>query len=271
MEECAQMLSESDECPSDRKFACQVRLQLVAGDAENFKGTSDVPLEFYVEALRRKVDDIKSITPPRLLQDGQSSFVYLTIYNNANCTLETLQVCIKYAELGIYSLALANNHPGFQNIDSLYACLNTVKSSFDAFFKLQGSEYGNVSFTMFASVARFLVVLYKLSTLGDATWDKKLVRSTVDLFEIMDQIIRNLEQVKAAQEEESADGLVDRAVKIFQGVRVFFSTKATDNEDIGMSGEVGFQVPTESNMLLETDEWFREYFASGFMNDHTFP
>lgn len=180
-----------------------------------------------------------------------------------------------YTELSLFGLVLSKqNTPGFQRLECLYACLNTVKSALDSFFKIPLAEYLGISFPFFTQLARYIVVLYKLSALNDPTWDTGLVRSTVDVLQVMDQLISNIQHAKAADGDESADGLLDRSTKIFTSVRSWCAAKLTEGAGGGDSGNAGFQAAGESGMPLEAlfleDVWLSDNFIHGFLEGNEF-
>ena len=80
-------------------------------------------------------------------------------------------------------------------MDSLYACVESVKSWFETFFTVHPTAYIGFPFPIFSQLVRCLVTLYRLSALDDPAGDKKGVQKTADLLLILDQIINNMEQV----------------------------------------------------------------------------
>ena len=166
------------------------------------------------------------------------------------------------------------NTPGFQRLEWLYSCLNTVKSALDNFFKIPLSEYPGIPFPFFTRLARYIVVLYKLSTLNDPNWDTSLVRSTVDVLQVMDQLISNIQDARAADGENSAEGLLDKSTRIFMSVRSWCAAKLAENVGGGDSSSVGYQAAGEGSMLLEPlpleDMWLKDNFTYGFLEENDF-
>ncbi|PWY73034.1 hypothetical protein BO70DRAFT_381779 [Aspergillus heteromorphus CBS 117.55] len=218
MDECLEVLSQSTESPYDEMAAHQARLQRIAGEVESAKGTQNVPPAFYLSALRHKVDEVKAQISPGLEREGSA----------LTDQLEILLASIYYTEISILGLALSNQNPpgpGIQRIDCLYTCLNTVKLAFTNFFTIPLVEYPGISFPFFTQLARYLIVLFKLSTLSDPAWDRTLVRSTVDVLEVMDRLIGNIEHAKGPAGEECARNPLDRATRIFASVRAWCAAK----------------------------------------------
>lgn len=180
-----------------------------------------------------------------------------------------------YTELSIFGLVLSKqNTPGFQSLECLYACLNTVKSALDNFFKIPLAEYSGMSFPFFIQLARYIVVLYKLSTLNDPTWDTGLVRSTVDVLQVMDQLISNVQHAKATIGEKSADGPLDRSSRIFMSFRSYCAAKLAEDAGGGDSGDASSQAIGESctqfENLFSEDDWLRDNFTYGLLEGNVY-
>lgn len=171
----------------------------------------------------------------------------------------------------MYSLALSKQNisaPGFQRIGCLYACLNTVKLAFETFFKIPLVEYYGISFPFFTQLARYLIVLSKLSTLNDPRWDNKLARSTVDVLQVIDQLINNIQHAKAADGDQCMGGPLDKSTWIFTSVRAWCAAKLAEGDVEGVhgvqGGNTGFQLDGNSGTQLEAlfleDAWWRDSF-----------
>lgn len=72
MEECVEILSQSQESPYDEAFAHQVRLQHAASDIEDIQEASTVPLPFSIAAFNQNIADAKAKVPSYLLQYGNN-------------------------------------------------------------------------------------------------------------------------------------------------------------------------------------------------------
>ena len=155
--------------------------------------------------------------------------------------------------------------PGFQRIGYLYTCLNTVKLAFENFFKIPLVEYSGLSFPFFTQLARYLIVLSKLSTLNDPSWDNNLARSTVDVLQVIDQLINNIQHAKSADGEECRGGPLDKSTGIFTSVRTWCAAKLAEGGVEGVHARnTGFQPDASSGTQLEAlfleDAWWRDSF-----------
>lgn len=170
---------------------------------------------------------------------------------------------------------LSKDSSGFPRLEHLYACLTTVKSALDNFFKLPSAEYAGFSFPFFTQLSRYIAVLYKLSTLNDPNWDTSLVRSTVDLLLVLDQVISNLEAANVTGGDSSTDGVIGRTARLFSSVRMWCGAKFGDGTGGGPGGGTGnhesqAQAPAENAMLMEPmllqsldDAWVNDILTYG--------
>ncbi|CAM1508658.1 Fc.00g055060.m01.CDS01 [Cosmosporella sp. VM-42] len=257
MEECLDFLSQNGESLSDEIFVHQVRLQRIAVEVETVRNTTTAPPAFYINALQVKLDQAKSYISPQLLQDG------------------ALNAAVYSTELSISGLALSKHHaPIIERLEYLYTCLRTVKSALDSFFKIPLTDYPGISFPYFTQLARYIAVLYKLSTLDDPSWDKCLVRSTVDVIQVMDQLICNIELARAADDKGSAGGLLDRSTRIFMSVRSRCAAKFAEAAEIEDPHNIRSRRVGEGGILLDTlpleDDWLEGDFSCRFLEGNNF-
>lgn len=152
---------------------------------------------------------------------------------------------------------------GLQRLESLYICLNTVKSALDNFFTLPSSAYLGLSFPFFAQFAQYIVILLRLSTFEHPAWDTGFVRSTVDVLVVLDQIISNLQQVHVDGGTEFVDVIRDKTVKILGLVRSWCAVKLAPHHHGGTNSEA----IDENSMFTEPmflegldDIWMRDIF-----------
>lgn len=141
------------------------------------------------------------------------------------CLVEVLIAHLHYIELTINEAVHTANsdgpllpaptaggsiRPGFERIECLWASVNAIKSYLDSFFTLSPSAYTGISFLFWAQLVRCFVVLYRLSTYEDPSWDREAVRNTVDLLLALDRMTENLELASSEAGEQANDGLLMR-------------------------------------------------------------
>ncbi|KAF2084027.1 hypothetical protein K490DRAFT_50133, partial [Saccharata proteae CBS 121410] len=200
MNESLVLLSQSTDSPSDELFAYQVRLQVIEREFEFTKATTMPPV-FYFKALQTKLEEVKATLPPHLQRN------------------EIMLAATYHAELSISELLLSKSPSDFQRLECLYSCLNAVKSALDNFFTFPPAAYLGFSFPFFTQLARYIVVLYKLSILDDSLWDTGLVRSTVDVLAVVDRVIWNLQHADVTGGDSAVDGVFARSARIFMSVK----------------------------------------------------
>ena len=128
----------------------------------------------------------------------------------SNRPAEVLLAHLYSTELTINGIALTQvpiltNHSNFQQLECLYACVESIKSWFEVFFSIPPAAYIGFPLSMFSQRVHCLVTLYSLSTLDDPVWDKNGVWKTADLLLILDQVINNMEQVATPAELDNID------------------------------------------------------------------
>jgi hypothetical protein len=236
MDECLQRLAEKQECPTDEILVQQVRLQLIVekvaqapwydGEVENVEPIR-APPAFYLKALQSQLLEVKRKLPPESLRNGKLSFAS-RFHTRFDGLAEVVLAHIYSTELTINEIALSkapiiSNNSDFQRLESLYACLNSVKSWFDVFFTIPPSAYIAFSFSVFSQLVHCLVALFRLSTLDDPAWDKDIVRNTANLLLILDQVADNIGQAArlAGLDSDSTErDIFTKAAKMVESVRL---------------------------------------------------
>lgn len=181
-----------------------------------------------------------------------------------------------YTELSILSLALsAKSHgPGqeLHRLEAQHECLNIIKAALDSFFSIPLAEYASISFPFFTHLARYILVLYKLSTVEEPCLDGNLVRSSVDVLQVMDRLIGNIQQARSMDGERSAGGLLDKALKIFASVRQWCAAKLVEDgrpADTGIIHNISYaNRPSSFDFFPVEDDWLKDNFNGGFLEGH---
>ncbi|KAJ5491200.1 phosphoketolase 1 [Penicillium diatomitis] len=247
MDECAVALLRTQESPYDEMFVHQVRLQRIVGEVENVREASTASPDFYLKFLQQKVDEIKVNMPAQLQQN------------------RILSATVYYTELSIFGLILSRKAPpGFQRLEYLYACLNTVQAATNNFLAIPVSDYPGISCPVFTQIVRYIIVLYKLSTLNDPVWDLNLVRTNIDVVQVIDQVIRNIEQAMAEVGDQCAGGSLERARDIFAKFKSWSlpnlpATTEALRASTNVAEEGDFTQIAQSNVLLDalfSEDWW---------------
>ncbi len=214
----------------------QVRLQLIVEkvtrgnwndvameNAEHRK----VPLSFHFQALHSELQEVRSKLPLQFQRDGEmSSTIHFLIFSDklAEVVLAHLYSTeLTINEISLSQMPITSNHSSFQQVEYLYACVESVKSWFEVFFTIPPNAYIGFPFSIFSQLVRCLVTLYRLSTLDDPAWNKNGVQKTADLLLILDQVIRNMEQVSVLAGLDNSDSVerdfFSRTAKMFRSIR----------------------------------------------------
>lgn len=87
----------------------------------------------------------------------------------------------------------------------LFACLNSAKSSFEAFFSLPIYIDFDLPYTVWTLLGHMLVVVSRLTLFNADGWDQAYMRNNLDFFDILNKLARRLEDA-TAYVTSSADG-----------------------------------------------------------------
>ncbi|KAJ6779642.1 hypothetical protein PWT90_05762 [Aphanocladium album] len=245
------------ECPSDQVLACQVRLQLVAADTETARNTTTAAA-FYMKSLQGNLSRIKASIPAAFVDN------------------RALNASLYYTELGILSLALSDksHKPGqeLHRLEAQHECLKIIKVALDSFFSMPLAEYAGISFPFFTHLARYILVLYKLSTVEEPSLDGNLVRSSVDVLQVMERLIGNIQQARSMDGESSAGGLLDKSLKIFTSVRQWCAAKLVEDgrpADTSNIHNISYaNSPSDLDFFPFEDVWLKDNFNLGLLGEH---
>lgn len=167
-------------------------------------------------------------------------------------------------EISLSKSSAVVNSPGFQRLDSLYACLHAIKSWFDLFLDLPPASYVGFSIPIPIQMAQCIIGLFRLLTLDDPVWDRGLVRDTANLSLILERSIEKYTQVKSVM---GLDRGASEDVDIFSGtatklgsIKSWWDAKvAAEMKDrMGLDETLG-----ELNMDLLDDVWLRDILGQG--------
>lgn len=86
-----------------------------------------------------------------------------------------------------------------ERIAMLSRCVQAARAWFDVFFGLEPATYVMFGFAMWAQLTHLVISLYRLTLLNEPWWDKDMVRGTIDLSQVLDEIL-----VRAGGRSQSA-------------------------------------------------------------------
>ncbi|KAI1412495.1 putative C6 transcription factor [Hypoxylon sp. FL1857] len=285
MEEGLHAIAANKDCLTDEAFSLQVRLQLLAQrtvylrehqEANNpHMTTAPLPAFVYLNALQRQLHGLKdSISSGSEAQDillAQVHYVDLCINEAAHTANSDMPL------LTIPGAGGSDSASGFERLECLWRSANAIKSWLDIFFALPASYFRGLSFPFWAQLARCLVILYRLSTLEDPAWDRKAVRSMVDLPPTLDSIAEKLKLASREVGEQSSDDVFAQTSRLMRRFGALVSSKITP-EDAGEKSAWAYSDATTSmggdamdqdqNYMMQlfdlgNDSWWEE-FSAGF-------
>lgn len=167
-----------------------------------------------------------------------------------------------YTEMSVSALVLSENSAA--NFDNLHGCLRLAQSGIENFLKTPISEYTRVSFPFFTQLARSILVLFRLSTLKTGFWDTALVRNNIDVLQVLDQLLKGIDEAKVLVGPRGDDGFLDRAATIFRSVKSWCSSKLGQSDEMteSLAPDIVLHLP-ESYVPVEEfcleDAWLKEY------------
>lgn len=106
---------------------------------------------------------------------------------------------ILYTEICINELILMrlqhvplSSDPDTTSMEALITCLTAAKSAVDIMSNFELAEYGNFPFFLWKQFRHAIITLARLGCMEDPAWDVKLVRRSVNLPSLLEQITENL-------------------------------------------------------------------------------
>lgn len=176
-------------------------------------------------------------------------------------------------ELTINEIALSNapiisNNSDFQRLESLYACLNSIKSWFDVFFTIPPAAYIGFPFSVCSQLVHCLVALYRLSTLDDPAWDNDIVRNTANLLLILDQVANNIRQVTelaGLDSDRTEWNVFTRGGKMVESLRLGWEAKLAVGPTapaISTRQNVDESIPKALPIDFSDDSWLTDILVS---------
>jgi len=82
-----------------------------------------------------------------------------------------------------------------QRYEAMQGSLCAVKDWFDRHFSIPTFVYVGMTFSYWCQLSHCLLALYRLSIYDDPAWDRRAVRSRIDLFAICDQLKKGFDEV----------------------------------------------------------------------------
>ncbi|KAJ5724055.1 hypothetical protein N7488_002090 [Penicillium malachiteum] len=242
MNECLETLAKSSESINDEIFVHQVRFQRVAGEIDEMKHTGKARSSFYIMSLQHRIDAIKGYMSARVVKD------------------RILLSSLYYTDMSIYGLYLddetSSSNP--QSLEYLYMCLQATKSAIENFFEIPITECIGLSFTFFTQLARTILVLFKLSTFENEAWDTKFVRKEIDVLQVLDRLLKVIDEAKLMIGSQGDDGFLDKSSMIFATVKSWCLSKL-EPKDVTVNDDAPCDFIVAPEDFVLDDAWLKEY------------
>lgn len=167
-------------------------------------------------------------------------------------------------ELALSKAPIVSNSPGFQQLDSLFACLHATKKWFDLFLSLPHASYVGFSISIFTQQAQCIMTLFRLLTFDDSIWDRGLARDLANLALILEQIIQKLTQVKVVASldhgESQAKDIFSGTARTLESIKTWWDSRSAAE----LTNNTGLNETLNGTFLdFQDDMWLKDIFGGG--------
>ncbi|KAK7420978.1 hypothetical protein QQZ08_010151 [Neonectria magnoliae] len=211
MDDCLKALERDRDSPSDEVLAAFIKYQLVAEEAQKLLvrdvmgESSQTPTYVFKKGMLARLQEIREGLPPNLVPGL------------------VLQAHMLSTEVQVHSVGLFMQAiPTRQRIESMYSCLEAVRSWYSIFLSIPLEEAPGSPFSVYVQLSQTQIALYRLTTSEDPAWDKDLVRNTADLLGLLDQTIdlfMKLDRSYPMKTEPGDDTLFVKGARIMRNIR----------------------------------------------------
>lgn len=177
-------------------------------------------------------------------------------------------------EVGISGIAVIYSSPNFQKLESLHACLISIKKWFEVFLSISPALYIGFAQKTYMQLAHCTITMHRLTVLEDLEWDKALVRQTLNFLPILDHLVEKFAVVKLAAklDDDSAEdndiySALSRRIASFRDlfnkrtrVETANASPVVNGTDEPMLGAAAYQNP---NLSFQDDAWLNDLLSFG--------
>jgi hypothetical protein len=177
-------------------------------------------------------------------------------------------------EVGLSKVAVISSGPDFQKLESLHACLISIKNWFELFLSISPALYIGFAQKTYTQLAHCTIAMYRLTILEDPEWDRTLMRQTLNFPLILGHLVEKFTVVKLAAKLD-CDSAEDN--DIFSGfsrriasLKVLFDSKAaaeTSNANPVVNGTdepmLDAVANPNSNLDFQDDAWLNDLLSFG--------
>ncbi|KAK3942682.1 hypothetical protein QBC46DRAFT_255934 [Diplogelasinospora grovesii] len=219
MDECLTVLSAQREWDGDDLLVAQVKIQLIveqlnraalqSAQSSQDSGSAGPPA-FYLSALQRQLQDIRSRLPHHLQNNAPSSYYLPPQYTPS-------QPRSHHQQQPFSGLPSCSPDVQLQRYELFESSLRSIKSWFDMFFSIPNYVYVGMTFAYWCHMAHCLMSLYRLmlittsfpfvnaTTTDDGNRDRLAMfrERGIDLFQVMDRLTKGFDEVAQRRRVES--------------------------------------------------------------------
>ncbi|PHH77563.1 hypothetical protein CDD82_3459 [Ophiocordyceps australis] len=185
MDECVEILDCHGDLPYDDVFVALMKIQVIGEEAQKLlrtdtRGIYDQgPTHIFKAGLVHRLNQIREKLSPDLFSH------------------RVVRAQFHHVETHIHSIGLFTNQkiPAASRIASMHACALAAKAWYDNYLDTHLTEALGLPFTVYVSMSRTQVTLYKLTVLEDPAWDKEILRSTANLLDLLDALIAKFQKL----------------------------------------------------------------------------
>jgi hypothetical protein len=156
--------------------------------------------------------------------------------------------------------------------------VQAARAWFDIFFGLEPATYTMFGFSIWAQLSHLVVSIYRLTLLNEPWWDKDMVTRTIDLSQVLDEMLNRVgSRSQPAGSEEDADNRVAMfyLVKSIRAIKAAWgpllapkptgkATTSTESFDVGGSDGTRETTPELVPGLMEDlDGWMEMLLRPG--------
>lgn len=296
LEECLNLIADSNDQPTDKLLAALIRVQLIANSLQSegwnqtyslSSGGSQLPRSHYTQMHKMQLDDMKRTIPADIKDNSVLRFHIIAT-----------ELCL-YEHYLIPPQSTLSPLEQARHVDGLWSCFNTVRAFFDislASNTIPLTDYLYLSISLYTHMGHALVALFRLSTFESehVPWNRQYIISQVDLGTVVKQWIDLFETSPRAAKIDitgacGQDSQWDYSKKILLNtISKWWETKVRPSimgeevsqetteapvasaEDKAMSTEqFDASMPDLGDLCdidfnFESEAWMRDMFSSGF-------
>lgn len=122
----------------------------------------------------------------------------------------------------VVGLFTTNTNENPNRIESMHACVRSIRSWYDLFFSLTAADFPGLPFSFFIEMSHTQMALYRITTCDDPTWDKTMIRNTADILTILDRTADKLllmAQTFPFKSEEAEETMYVKGAKMMRNLR----------------------------------------------------